>query len=156
MHNIRFCCARKASTTCSCQHTTVFILSKCICPVVTVSSAAPSQLARTDSHVILNGTNGKLAYQTLWSVLWRHRGHFPWDTTLLRFQPFFKRLGFFFTDSLHMQLCRYATLATPALVKLISLVTSLCCALVFHLSVHRMEGWAVWPNTVKIDAFECV
>lgn len=59
------CWVRKASPTCSCQHPAVFIRFRCICLGVTISSAAPSQLARTDSHVTLNDANGKLAHQTL-------------------------------------------------------------------------------------------
>lgn len=139
-----YCCVRKASTTCSSHHPTVFILFKCIGLVVTVSFAAPTQLARTDSHVTLNGRLTVSSLTKPFDQFCEDTGVTFHETPLSCASSHFLK-DWFFSRNLHTcRFCRYATLAAPALVKLISLVTSLWrgapCAW-FPLE-RTLDGWA--------------
>lgn len=122
MHN-KGCWVCKNCTTCSSHHPTVFIPFKCISLVVTVSFTTPTQLARTDSHATLNGRLTASSLTKPFDQFCEDTGVTFHETPLSCASSHFFLKIVFFTESSHMQVCRYATLAAPALDTLITLVT---------------------------------
>lgn len=88
-----------------------------------VSFAATAQLARADSHVTLNGRLTESSLTKPFDQLREDTGVTFHETPLSCASGHFCTIVYF-TESTRMQVYRYANLAVPALVKLISLVTS--------------------------------